>query len=73
VKGFIPLFALAFTPSRNGVTYEYLTMNSQKNGVVDDLFRLYIDCLKMYYIKEEALTILSGSLISNEQSNCILP
>jgi hypothetical protein len=59
-----------------GVTFEYLQGKKQKNVVADALSRLDIDSLKIQ--EEELLTFLSGSettasVISNEQSQCILP
>jgi hypothetical protein len=61
-----------------GVTFEYLPGKKQKNVaiVADALSRLEIDSLKIQ--EEKVLTLLSGSektasVISNHQSQCILP
>jgi hypothetical protein len=61
-----------------GVAFEYLP--GKKNVVVDALFHLDIDSLKIQEEAEEVLTLLSGSennnissIKSNQQSQCILP
>jgi hypothetical protein len=59
-----------------GVTFEYLPGKKNVGTVADDLSCLDIDSLKIQ--EEEVLTVLSGSentasVISNEQSQCILP
>jgi hypothetical protein len=52
-----------------GVTFEYLP--GKKNVVANALSRLDIDSLKIQ--EEDVLTLLSASVISSEQSQCILP
>jgi hypothetical protein len=51
------------------VTFEYLSGKKQKNlvAVLDALSRLDMDCLKIKEDTGEALTVLSGSVISNPQ------
>jgi hypothetical protein len=62
------------------VTFEYFRGKIQKNigNVADSLSRLDIDSLKIQQETEEVLKLLTGSettasVISNEQSQCILP
>jgi hypothetical protein len=59
-----------------GVTFEYLPGKKNVITDADALSRLEIDSLKIQ--EEEVLTLLSGSettasVISNHQSQCILP